>query len=335
LVSEQALPASAGTDGFLTVCAGSTPSNVELFAALTGSPASGGVWSNIGLVYTYTQSATSPCIVDNTANVTVTYDTITDTDGDGLTDCEETTGIDDPSTATVATGTSDPNDPCDPNPLAILTGDCDGDGNPNGGDPNPITATANDDSGTAPVRTTTTIDILTNDDYLDNTDLANLGTTTITQNGGTAGGTVSFDSTTETLDYTPLPGEAGTTVTVIYQVCNDASGSSVCSTATVTITVLQLDCLISYNEFSPNDDGINDTFVIECIENYPNNKLEIYNRWGNVVYSKRGYRNEFNGTSNGRVTINTSEKLPDGTYYYVLDLGDGSKPKVGWIYINR
>tara|TARA_R110002033_G_C3885723_1_gene238355 strand:+ start:80 stop:241 length:162 start_codon:yes stop_codon:yes gene_type:complete len=53
------------------------------------------------------------------------------------------------------------------------------------------------------------------------------------------------------------------------------------------------------------------------------------------VYSKRGYKNEFDGTSNGRVTINTSEKLPTGTYYYVLDLGNGSKPKVGWIYINR
>ncbi len=100
-------------------------------------------------------------------------------------------------------------------------------------------------------------------------------------------------------------------------------------------TVTQLGCLITYNEFSPNNDGVNDTFVIGCIENYPNNKLEVYNRWGNIVYTKRGYNNEFDGTSNGRVTINTSEKLPDGTYYYILDLGEGSKPKVGWLYINR
>ncbi len=100
-------------------------------------------------------------------------------------------------------------------------------------------------------------------------------------------------------------------------------------------TETQLGCLITYNEFSPNNDGVNDTFVIGCIENYPNNKLEIYNRWGNIVYSKRNYNNEFDGTSNGRATVNTSEKLPDGTYYYVLDLGDGSKPKVGWLYINR
>ena len=53
------------------------------------------------------------------------------------------------------------------------------------------------------------------------------------------------------------------------------------------------------------------------------------------IYEKRGYSNEWDGTSNGRVTISGSEKLPDGTYYYILDLGDGSKPKVGWLYINR
>ncbi|WP_157209080.1 T9SS type B sorting domain-containing protein, partial [Mariniflexile maritimum] len=118
---------------------------------------------------------------------------------------------------------------------------------------------------------------------------------------------------------------------------NDMSddGDDLDGNSTDDPTVTQLGCLIVFNEFSPNDDGTNDTFVIGCIENYPNNKLEIYNRWGNIVYQKRGYNNEFNGTSNGRATMNVSEKLPVGTYYYILDLGDGSKPKVGWLYINR
>ena len=89
------------------------------------------------------------------------------------------------------------------------------------------------------------------------------------------------------------------------------------------------------NEFSPNGDGVNEFLVINCITNYPNNRLEIYNRWGNTVYKKQRYNNDFDGTSNGRTTINGTDKLPVGTYYYVLDLGDGSKPKVGWIYINR
>ena len=94
-------------------------------------------------------------------------------------------------------------------------------------------------------------------------------------------------------------------------------------------------CLTIYNEFSPDGDGINETFVIDCLERYPGNKLEVYNRWGNIVYSKRGYQNDWNGISNGRAVINQSDELPVGTYYYVLDLGNGSEPRVGWLYINR
>ncbi|NRD22918.1 DUF11 domain-containing protein, partial [Winogradskyella litoriviva] len=94
-------------------------------------------------------------------------------------------------------------------------------------------------------------------------------------------------------------------------------------------------CLTIYNEFSPDGDGVNETFVIDCIERFPDNKLEVYNRWGNIVYSANGYLNDWKGTSNGRAVINQSDDLPVGTYYYVLDLGDGSDPRVGWLYINR
>ncbi|WP_442267608.1 DUF7507 domain-containing protein [Tenacibaculum sp. ZS6-P6] len=102
-----------------------------------------------------------------------------------------------------------------------------------------------------------------------------------------------------------------------------------------TIVPLENDDVIIYNIFTPNNDGDNDLFVIGGIESFPNNRLEIFNRWGNLVYKKSGYDNTWNGTSNGRVTIQVNEKLPTGTYYYVLDLGNGSKPKVGWLYINR
>ncbi|TVZ57293.1 putative repeat protein (TIGR01451 family)/gliding motility-associated-like protein [Lutibacter sp. Hel_I_33_5] len=94
-------------------------------------------------------------------------------------------------------------------------------------------------------------------------------------------------------------------------------------------------CLTIYNEFSPNGDGANDTFTIDCINNYPNNIFEVFNRWGNTVYKKVNYNNTWDGTSNGRANINVDKKLPVGTYYYVLDLRDGSKPKTGWLYLNR
>jgi len=92
-----------------------------------------------------------------------------------------------------------------------------------------------------------------------------------------------------------------------------------------------------YNKFSPNGDGINDVFYIDCIERYPNNSLVIYNRWGNVVYEKSGYDNTFNGYSTGRATVYDNEQLPVGTYFYSFDrdVNDGAAPESGWIYLSR
>jgi gliding motility-associated-like protein/uncharacterized repeat protein (TIGR01451 family) len=87
-------------------------------------------------------------------------------------------------------------------------------------------------------------------------------------------------------------------------------------------------CLKIYNEFSPNDDGQNDFFYIDCIERYPNNQLEIFNRWGNLVYYQKGYKNTWDGKAEG-----SAKTLPEGTYFYILDLGDGSKKTSGWIYL--
>ena len=74
--------------------------------------------------------------------------------------------------------------------------------------------------------------------------------------------------------------------------------------------------------FTPNGDGKNDGFVIKNIENYPNNKLKIFNRWGNMIYQKDAYQNEFEGYANTGDQVGKS-KLPAGTYYVILDYGDG------------
>ena len=94
-------------------------------------------------------------------------------------------------------------------------------------------------------------------------------------------------------------------------------------------------CLTIYNEFSPNGDGVNDFFKIDCIANYPNNRLQVYNRWGNIVFEQRGYNNDWDGITNGRAAIQKGDLLPVGTYYYILDLGDGSEPRTDWLYLNR
>ena len=74
------------------------------------------------------------------------------------------------------------------------------------------------------------------------------------------------------------------------------------------------------NAFSPNGDGLNDFFKVDFIEFYPNNVVFIFNRWGKKVYEKSAYNNEWNG-----------DGLPSGTYFYVIDPGDGSKTLKGFL----
>ena len=86
--------------------------------------------------------------------------------------------------------------------------------------------------------------------------------------------------------------------------------------------------------FSPNGDGVNDVFVIRGISKYPNNKLTIINRWGNVVFEKDNYDNTWDGKSTQGIRFGGDE-LPDGTYFYILDLGNNEKPYKGFIYISK
>ncbi len=89
--------------------------------------------------------------------------------------------------------------------------------------------------------------------------------------------------------------------------------------------------------FSPNGDGKNDEFKIRGIENYPNNKLEIYNRWGNLVFEQAPYDNTWRGdVKNSNAYIIGDGILPSGTYFYLLDFGvPGSKQLSGYIVIRK
>jgi len=68
--------------------------------------------------------------------------------------------------------------------------------------------------------------------------------------------------------------------------------------------------------FSPNGDGMNDFFMIEGVERYPNNKLIVFNQWGEIVYEASPYYNDWSGISENRLTKGNDSKLLDGTYYY-------------------
>ncbi|MDO7138820.1 gliding motility-associated C-terminal domain-containing protein, partial [Algibacter lectus] len=308
--------------------------------------------------YTVTYTICEVAVPGNcdTATVTITVNAATctssiDTDGDGFTDCEETTGIDDPSTEAIPTGISDETDPCSP----ISTG-CVAE----------ITVTK-----IADVAGTNLGEQISYSIYVENTgdyDLTEIALidTFLDANDETL--TLTSEPTFDGADLgspegSLLIGEIATyiaTFTINEQALNAGSVSNSVSVSGKTAnnqivadisddgddfdgdleedaTVTELGCVSVINEFSPNGDGLGDTLVINCIDNYPNNSLEVYNRWGNIVYKKKSYSstNEWDGTSDGRSTLLQSEKLPVGTYYYVLDLGNGSKPMVGWLYINR
>ena len=280
----------------------------------------------------------------------------TDSDNDGLTDCEETTGIDDPSTPENPTTfiggpISNPNNPCDPfrpgcQVSIEVTKRADVLGTNLGDRIDYIIEVTNtgDIEFTNVILVDTFLDgngnliSLTEEPEFDSANQGSLEGTLLV--GETATYLASFTITQSAIDARGVSNSViATGSTRFSSTATDTSDNDEDSDGNTTDdpTVTELGCLTVFNEFSPNGDGIGDTLVISCIDNYPNNKLEVYNRWGNIVYTKRGYSStdEWDGTSNGRATVNADEKLPVGTYYYVLDFGDGSKPKVGWLYINR
>ena len=83
---------------------------------------------------------------------------------------------------------------------------------------------------------------------------------------------------------------------------------------------------------TPNNDGVNDVFAVPCLLDeveFPNSQIIIFNRWGDEVYrSRQPYTNDWDGKFNG-------EDLPPGTYFYVLNIGNGSPTQNGFFMIQR
>ncbi|MDP5199135.1 gliding motility-associated C-terminal domain-containing protein [Flavobacterium sp. DG2-3] len=100
------------------------------------------------------------------------------------------------------------------------------------------------------------------------------------------------------------------------------------------------DGLIVYNAVSPNGDGMNDFFKIEGINNFPDNTLEIYNRYGIKVYQANGYNEQervFRGEGNGKGSFKQGAVVPTGTYFYILRFknGTGYREKAGYLYLSQ
>ncbi len=147
--------------------------------------------------------------------------------------------------------------------------------------------------------------------------------------------TVNTDGT-----VTVAPNSAVGTYTIEYTICEKLHPDN-CDTATVTVKVDDLEVDILINQMvTPNGDGKNDFLYIRGIRNFPKNSLQIYNRWGVLVYEGTGYNNQnnvFDGYSKGRSTINSKESLPASVYYYIFNYEKNMQNITlnGYIYVSK
>jgi len=142
------------------------------------------------------------------------------------------------------------------------------------------------------------------------------GSIAVTVSGGTApynyawsnGGNTAFLQNVQTGNYS-------LTVTDV----NNCVGNKTIEVLVDTSGTIECDQLVIYDVFSPNGDGVNDTWIIDGLQDYANNDLQIFNRWGNVVFEANPYDNTWDGESD------KGELLPSATYYYILKLNDVNK----------
>ncbi|MFN7014547.1 MAG: gliding motility-associated C-terminal domain-containing protein, partial [Bacteroidia bacterium] len=125
--------------------------------------------------------------------------------------------------------------------------------------------------------------------------------------------------------------------TTYYAALTAASGCEGSVRLEVIVDLTVCDDILIPDGYSPNNDGINDTFEIENLATlYPNFKLEIYNRYGNLIYTgNRNVPNWDGTTSVGGLNLGDN-LLPTGVYFYILNFNDGTRKAVqGRVYLNR
>jgi gliding motility-associated-like protein len=134
-----------------------------------------------------------------------------------------------------------------------------------------------------------------------------------------------------TITYTPYPRFSGND-TFSYQICDEHS-TPLCDTALVNVYIKPdgISIIDPTSGITPNDDGKNDVWIIRGIEDYPDNEVLIFNRWGDIIDSFAGYDNkDVSWKGNNK----NNERVPDGTYYYIIKIKDYGT-LAGWIFVRN
>jgi gliding motility-associated-like protein len=146
---------------------------------------------------------------------------------------------------------------------------------------------------------------------------------------GPFNGTVQM-SADGTVNYTPKFDFVGSD-SIKYKICDSGN---LCATAVAFIKVGYPPFKI-YEGVSPNGDNLNDYWRIDGIELYPNNLIRVFDRFNNLVFETSSYSNEKNnwqGQANHGLTHGT---LPEGTYFYTVNLGNGEHALSGFVELKR
>ncbi|WP_028978620.1 gliding motility-associated C-terminal domain-containing protein [Sporocytophaga myxococcoides] len=143
-------------------------------------------------------------------------------------------------------------------------------------------------------------------------DIYVLENTVVTLNG--SGGDLYSWSPATGLNFTDIPNPTFTATDNTIYVLTVADATNTCSSTDEVEVFVERPVKIP-NAFTPNKDGNNDTWEIENINGFPNVTFEVYNRWGTLVWKWTGNLKQWDGTN-----YRNGEVLPDGTYFYVIDL---------------
>ncbi|WP_167617072.1 gliding motility-associated C-terminal domain-containing protein [Maribellus sediminis] len=187
---------------------------------------------------------------------------------------------------------------------------------------------ANNDYDTTDFQSTVAIDVLANDEFTGSE--PDINTLEIVQYP--LNGNASVNYANGTIDYTPGNNFVGSDL-FEYRICNV---DQLCDEAQVYVYISREDFLIP-EAFTPNGDNINDFFEIKGIQYYPGNSITIINRWGKKVYEAKNYGINTNPLFwDGKSNVGGGNgDLPTGTYFYVIDLGNGDKKIGGSVYLDR
>ncbi len=344
---------NAGADNTTLICV--IDGVTDLFSFLGPNAQTGGVWSPVlssgtgdfdplidtAGVYTYTVVATGPCSPNASAQITVTID---DSPAPTVVDANPSFClVDNPTVADLnasitATGTVIWYDDASQTNVLDLT-----DTLVNGED---YYATQTNGSGcessenvqiTVAVNDTPTPTLadVTIDYCINDAPIINQLTLNITEYDELQDNVVWYDAVTNgnVVSSSDLIVHATTYYAALV---NDITGCESSVRLAVTPDITACGDLVLPDGFSPNGDGVNDTFAVDNISIlYPNFQIEIFNRYGNVVYKGNASTPLFDGKSN-RSNAAIKGDLPVGVYYYIFTYNDGeNKPEQGHLYLSR